>query len=48
MQNQRTANQIATAKMEGKRKIGRQLKRCRFEVEENLNIMGKRNKQVMV
>jgi len=30
-----------------KRKIGRLRKRCRFEVEEDLNIAGIRNKQVM-
>jgi len=31
-----------------KRKIGRPRKRCRYEVEEDLNIAGIRNKQVMV
>jgi hypothetical protein len=31
-----------------KRKIGRPCKRCRFEVEKDLNVMGIRNKQVMV
>jgi hypothetical protein len=34
--------------MEGKRKIGRPCKRCIFEVEKDLNIMGIRNKQVKV
>ena len=37
-------NQIATATMEGKRKIGRPRKICRFEVEEDVNIMEIKNK----
>jgi hypothetical protein len=40
--------QFATATMEGRRKNGRPRKRCRFEVEGDLNIMGIKNKQVMV
>lgn len=48
MQNGRMPSQITTATMEGKRKIGRPSKRCRFEFEEDLNIMGIKNKQVKV
>jgi hypothetical protein len=48
MQNQRMPNQIATVTIEGKRKIGRPRKRCGVEVEEDLNIMGIKNKRVMV
>ena len=40
MQNQRMPKQIATTKMEGRRKRGGPLKRWEDEVEEDLNIMG--------
>jgi hypothetical protein len=47
MQNQWMPKQIATATMEQTKKRGRPRKRWRDEVEEDLNIMGTKNRQAM-
>lgn len=47
MQNQRMPKQIATAIMEGLRKRGRPHKRQRDRIEEDLNIMGIKNRQAV-
>jgi hypothetical protein len=45
MQNQRMAKKFATATMEGTRKRGRPRKRWKDDVEEDVNIMGIKNRQ---
>jgi hypothetical protein len=48
MKSQRITKQIATATMEGTRKRGRPRQTLRDEVEEDLNIMGTKNRQEIV